>query len=42
MVDAGQIVGPRIYSTSTGVGYWLEQIKDLDQARKVVKRYTKY
>ena len=42
MVDAGQIVGPRIYSTSTGVGYWLEPLKDLEQTRKVMKRYSKY
>lgn len=42
MVDAGQIVGPRIYSTSTGVGFWLEQLRDLDHARKVMKRYSKY
>jgi hypothetical protein len=42
MVDAGQIIGPRIYSTSTGVGYWLEQLRDLDHARTVMKRYSKY
>ncbi|MEP7344560.1 MAG: amidohydrolase family protein [Gemmatimonadaceae bacterium] len=42
MVDAGQIVGPRIYSTSTGVGYWLEQLRDLDHTRKVMQRYSKY
>ncbi len=42
MVDAGQIVGPRVYSTSTGVGYWLEQLRDLDHARKVMQRYSKY
>jgi hypothetical protein len=42
MVEAGQMVGPRIYSTSTGVGYWLEQIRDLDHARKVMQRYSKY
>jgi Tol biopolymer transport system component len=42
MVEAGQMVGPRIYSTSTGVGYWLEQIRDLDHARKVMKRYSQY
>ena len=42
MVDAGQIVGPRIYSTSTGIGYWLEPIRDLDHARSIMKRYSKY
>lgn len=42
MVDAGQVIGPRIYSTSTGVGYWLEQLKDLEQTRKIMQRYSKY
>ena len=42
MVDAGQMIGPRIYSTSTGVGYWLEPLRDLDHARSIMKRYSKY
>jgi Tol biopolymer transport system component len=42
MVEAGQMVGPRIYSTASGIGYWLEQLRDLDHARKVMKRYSKY
>jgi hypothetical protein len=42
MVDAGQMIGPRIYSTSTGIGFWLEPLKDLDQTRKVMQRYSKY
>jgi Tol biopolymer transport system component len=42
MVEAGQMIGPRIYSTGPGVGYWLEQIRDLDHARKVLKRYSSY
>ncbi|MEO7712861.1 MAG: amidohydrolase family protein [Gemmatimonadaceae bacterium] len=41
-VEAGQMVGPRIYSTSVGIGYWQEQLRDLDHARKVMKRYSKY
>ncbi len=41
-VDAGQMIGPRIYSTSTGVGYWLEPLRDLDHARKIMKRYSQY
>jgi Imidazolonepropionase and related amidohydrolases len=41
-VDAGHIVGPRIYSTAVGIGYWLEPLRDLDHARKVMKRYSKY
>ena len=42
MVDAGQIVGPRIYSTGPGVGYWAYNLKDLDQTRNILKQYSKY
>ncbi|MFZ9718485.1 MAG: amidohydrolase family protein, partial [Chitinophagaceae bacterium] len=42
MVDAGQMVGPRIYSTGPGVGYWAYNLKDLDQTRNVLKQYSKY
>jgi Tol biopolymer transport system component len=42
LVDAGQIVGPRVYSTGPGVGYWSYNIKDLDQARDVLKQYSEY
>lgn len=41
MVDAGRIVGPRIYSTGPGV-FSAEQIDDLDDARDVLTRYSKY
>jgi imidazolonepropionase-like amidohydrolase/Tol biopolymer transport system component len=41
MVRAGQILGPRIYQTGPGV-FWSEQIEDLDHARDVLKRYSKY
>lgn len=41
-VDAGSALGPRIYSTSTGVGFWLEQLRDLDRARQVLTRYRDY
>ena len=41
-VEAGQIVGPRVYSTASGIGYWHEQIRDLDHARTIMKRYSKY
>ncbi|MDQ6827778.1 MAG: amidohydrolase family protein, partial [Gemmatimonadota bacterium] len=41
-VEAGRMVGPRIYSTATGVGYWLEPLRDLEQTRSVLKRYSKY
>ncbi|MCU0357356.1 MAG: amidohydrolase family protein [Cyclobacteriaceae bacterium] len=42
MVDAGQIPGPRIYSTGPGVGFWSYNIKDLDQARSILKQYSEY
>jgi Tol biopolymer transport system component len=42
MVDAGQIPGPRIYSTGPGVGYWMYNLKDLEQTKNVLKQYSKY
>ncbi|MGH7545879.1 MAG: amidohydrolase family protein, partial [Gemmatimonadota bacterium] len=40
-VEAGTILGPRIYSTGPGV-FWSEGIRDLDHARNVLKRYSDY
>ena len=42
MVEAGKMVGPRIYSTGPGVGYWDYNIKDSAQAESVLKQYSKY
>ena len=42
LVEAGQIIGPRIYSTGPGVGFWMYNLKDLDQTRKILKQYSKY
>jgi Tol biopolymer transport system component len=42
MVDAGMMPGPRIYSTGPGVGFWMYNLKDLDQTRNVLKQYSKY
>ena len=42
MVDAGQIVGPRVYSTGPGVGFWSYNLKSLEQTRNVLKQYSKY
>ncbi len=42
MVDAGQMLGPRIYSTGPGVGFWAYNIKSLDHAKKVLKQYADY
>jgi Amidohydrolase family len=41
-VEAGQMPGPRIYSTGPGVGFWMYNLKDLDQTRNVLKQYSKY
>ncbi len=40
-VEAGQMPGPRIYSTGPGV-FWTEGIRDLDHARNVLRRYSEY
>lgn len=40
-VDAGELVGPRIYSTGPGV-FSGERIRSLNQARSVLKRYSEY
>ncbi len=44
LVDAGEILGPRIYSTGPGVfGAYVEfPIKDRDHARDVLRRYAEY
>ncbi|HXF95087.1 MAG TPA: amidohydrolase family protein, partial [Gemmatimonadales bacterium] len=40
-VEAGQIPGPRVYSTGPGV-FWIEGIRSLDHARAVLRRYSDY
>jgi Tol biopolymer transport system component len=40
-VEAGQVIGPRIYSTGPGV-FSGEKISSLDHARNVLKRYSDY
>ena len=40
-VDAGQLLGPRIYSTGPGV-FAGERIRSLENARNVLKRYAEY
>lgn len=42
MVETGQVIGPRIYSTGPGVGYWAYNLKDLDQAKDILKQYSEY
>jgi hypothetical protein len=40
-VMAGRIIGPRVYSTGPGV-FSAENIRDLDHARRVLRRYSNY
>jgi Tol biopolymer transport system component len=40
-VETGEILGPRIYSTGPGV-FGGEGIRDLDHARRVLRRYSDY
>ncbi len=40
-VETGNLIGPRIYSTGPGV-FLTEQIRDLDHARDVLRRYSEY
>lgn len=42
MVEAGMVPGPRVYSTGPGVGYWMYNLKSFDQAKSVLKQYSKY
>lgn len=42
MVETGQILGPRVYSTGPGVGFWMYNLKSLEHAKKVLKQYSEY
>lgn len=42
MVEAGQMPGPRVYSTGPGVGFWAYRIESLEHARQVLKQYSAY
>jgi hypothetical protein len=41
LVETGDILGPRIFSTGPGV-FWSEDISSLDQARDVLRRYSEF
>lgn len=41
MVTTGLALGPRIYQTGPGV-FWNEQIRNLEHARNILKRYSEY
>jgi len=42
MVESGMIPGPRVYSTGPGVGFWMYNLKSLDQTKNILKQYSKY
>ncbi|MBZ0245324.1 MAG: amidohydrolase family protein [Cyclobacteriaceae bacterium] len=42
MVEAGEMIGPRIYSTGPGVGFWAYNLKSYEQARDILKQYSEY
>jgi Tol biopolymer transport system component len=42
MVETGDIIGPRVYSTGPGVGYWAYNLKDAGQAKDILKQYSEY
>ncbi|HKG92797.1 MAG TPA: amidohydrolase, partial [Gemmatimonadaceae bacterium] len=41
LVESGDIIGPRIFSTGPGV-FWTDDIKSLDDARDVLRRYSEF
>ncbi|WP_194776372.1 amidohydrolase family protein [Pararhodonellum marinum] len=42
MVESGKIPGPRVYSTGPGVGFWMYNLKSLEQTKNVLEQYSKY
>ncbi len=42
MVETGDILGPRVYSTGPGVGFWAYRIKSFEHAQDVLKQYSEY
>lgn len=42
LVEAGQMIGPRVYSTGPGVGFWSYNVKDSAHAEKILEQYSKY
>ncbi len=42
MVETGDLIGPRVYSTGPGVGFWFYKIKSLEHAQDVLKQYSEY
>ncbi len=42
MVETGEMIGPRIYSTGPGVGYWAYNLKSFEQTQDILKQYSEY
>lgn len=42
MVETGDLLGPRVYSTGPGIGFWYYNIKSLKHAQNVLKQYSEY
>ncbi|NBW36347.1 MAG: amidohydrolase [Cytophagia bacterium] len=42
MVETGDIIGPRVYSTGPGVGFWSYNLKDYEQTKDILKQYSEY
>lgn len=42
MVTAGKLLGPRVYSTGPGVGFWGYKLKSLDHTKEVLRQYSEY
>ena len=42
MVESGDMLGPRVYSTGPGVGFWAYKMKSLKHVKKVLKQYSEY
>ena len=41
-VEAGDMIGPRIYSTGPGVGFWGYKLKSLEHTKEVLRQYSEY
>lgn len=42
MVETGAILGPRIYSTGPGVGFWAYNLKSFEQTKDILRQYSEY
>lgn len=42
LVESGKMVGPRVFSTGPGVGFWSYNVKDSTQADQILQQYSKY